>query len=358
MSSRSWRKEYYQLAIHQFKKISGDISNMPEEIELPISDKQCMFEFGGSKHASGSALIISTASGFPNSALVLHNRHPNGLHVCSRVWPGTLLGIATHKYGFINIGIYKVESSNEIKKYASELSLIKASLLAGGTHMEYPATINFRWLIHLEKKYPGIRKLAQATIDKLLDFRCTTPMYIEPFKVLRTTSKYDANFSKLLTYTDLVETETTSNLLPYHAVISSNMKNTLEYNCYLQFESELIKQCKSLYELQKPFIYLYLNHLLFNKKFITKAFIAYQDKDSSILKFLRKEFIYNHIGYETNHSFDFESFILSNYNPTYMTILFGIKSGGIAKVLDLIESSKNRCISVPLKYSLCTKKYI
>lgn len=354
--TKKWRQNYYQLVINQFKKITGDIEKMPDVLELPITDKQCMFEFGGSKHASGSAMIISTASGFPNAALVLHNRHTNGLHVCSRVWPGTLIGVATHKYGFINIGIYKVESSNSIQNKVNELSLVNTSLLTGGTHMEYTNTLDYRWLIHLEKKYPGIRKLAQATIEKLLDFRCTSPKYIEPFKQLK--NNIDANFSKLLTYSNLIIPDNTCNLVPQHVLISSNMKSSIEYNNYLLYEKDIINECKNLYELQKPFVYIYLNHLLYNNKFITKTFISYQDKDNTLLNFINKEYIYYHVGYEQNRSYDFESYILSNYNPTYMSMLLGIKSGGIIKILERIEQSKDRCVSVPLKYSFCTKKYI
>lgn len=355
----NWRKNYYQIAINQFKKITGDIDKLPDTLEIPITERKCMFEFGGSKHSSGSAMIVSTASGFPNSAIVLHNRHPNGLHVCSRVWPGTLLGIATHKYGFINIGIYKVENvNNALKKLNNGLSLIEVSLLAGGINIEYTNTIDLRWLMHLEKKYPGIKKLALSTIEKLLDFRCVTPKYIEPFKPLKTITRQDACFSKLLLYTDLMIPESPSSLVPQHVLISSNMKSTLEYSDYISYENDIVNECKNLYELNKPYIYVYLNHLINDNKFITKAFITYQDKDDNLLRFLRKEYIYNHVGYEQNRSYDFESYILNNYNPTYMTLIFGIKSGGISRVINDIEQSKDRCISHALKYSLCTRKYI
>ena len=355
----NWRKNYHKTVLNQFKKITGDIEKLPETLELPITDKKCMFEFGGSDHASGSVMIVSTASGYPNSAIVLHNRHPNGIHVCSRVWPGTLLGIATHKYGFINIGIYKVKNVNDnLRKINDELSLIEVSLLAGKVHLEYTNTMDFRWLIHLEKKYPGIRKLAISTIEKLLDFRCTAPKYIEPFRALKATNKYDPCFSKLLLYTDLIITESASNLVPQNVIISSNMKVTNEYDSYLTYEKDIVDECKNLYELDKPFIYVYLNHLLNNNQLLTKTFIAYQEKNDTLLRFLKKEYVYKHIGFEQKRSYDFESYILSNYNPTYMSLLLGVKNGGMGRLISNIEQSKDRCISVPLKFSLCTRKYI
>lgn len=354
----NWRKEYYTQAIRSLKDIRGPITEMPQELKLPISSKQCMFEFGGSKHATGIALVVATASGFPNTAIVLHNRHANGLHVSSRVWPGTLVGVASHSYGVINIGIYKVCPMSTSTEYVSGgLPVVTLELLAGATRMEYSVAMMHHWYSHLEKKYPGIRRLAQATGEKLMDYRCTTPIYIEPFRALRRYTKKDADFSKLMTYTDLEIPAIVKQDTPQHEVLSSSMKEMRTYANYGMFEQALLKECDALYVAGHPYIYVYFCHHYQEDKFVTQAFVAYQEKENGILRYLRRGYIYLHIGYEQKRSYDFESFIKSNYNPTYMAMLIDTESGGIGRLLESVARAKDGCVSVPLKYSWCTKRY-
>ena len=357
--STQWRKEYYQEAIHQLKSIRGNIEKMPNEIELPITAKNCMFEFGGSKHSTGVAMLVSTASGFPNSAIVLHSRKPNGVHICSRVWPGTLICVAMHQYGIINIGVYKIKTiDKQNKSISGGLSRVPLELVAGITKSEYDQVVNNNWFAHHEKKYPGIRKLVYTTCNKLMDYRCITPMYTEPFKIIKRYNKKDPDFAKLMMHTDLIIPEYVSPVTPQYAVINSNIKDIVECNSFSVFESNILKECKLLYSQGVPYIYTSLYHYPQDCDFITQAFISYQDKSNTILKFIRKSFKYKHIGFNSKRSYDFESYIKSNYNPSYMAVLMNVESGGFGRLVDLCEQSKDRCVSVHLKYVWCTKKYI
>ena len=203
---------------------------MPNTIKLPTSDRQCMFEFGGSKHTTGLTMLVATPSGFPNAAIVLANRKPNGLHVCSKVWPGCLICVATHQYGVINIGVYKIEKIEKAKPLEEDdYCIATSSLVTGLVKATTEEAKMADWFKISETQYPGIRKLIRSTIDKLLMYRCDTPIYTEPFKLLRRYTRKDPDFSKLLMHTDLDIPEYVSHNTPQYAVIASSMKETQEY---------------------------------------------------------------------------------------------------------------------------------
>ena len=75
-----WRKQYHKELLSAIQDLLGKPSDLPEYLTLPVSSKSSMFEFGGSKYSSGTAMVVATPSGFPNAAIALKQRKVNGLH--------------------------------------------------------------------------------------------------------------------------------------------------------------------------------------------------------------------------------------------------------------------------------------
>lgn len=354
----NWRKQYYQAILAGLKELCGKSAELPPTLTLPASTKNCMFEFGGSKFSSGTAMVVATPSGFPNSAIVLKQRRKNGLHVSSKVWINCLVGVAHHQYGITNIGIYQVKRINSVSEHSNEVQL---TLLAGIAQASPDQTRDPNWFAPYHRKYPGLKKLVATLLDKLETYNCTTPMYLEPFRVIRKYTQKDPDFNKLMLVTDLVVPENISDLVPKYAVIESNMAETKNFTHFYQFEAELISVCKNLVN-TFPYVYvLYCHHNSPNEdgqdELITHAFVAFQESEGKPLMFHKVCFIYHHTGAHAGKSSDLESFIRSNYNESYLHSLLGVHGGGIPRLLNYIGNSKDGCLYVPLKYALCTKRY-
>lgn len=346
------------------KEFCGKLIKLPTTLSLPTSDKFCMFEFGGSKFSSGVAMTIATPSGFPNSAIVLKQRKINGLHLCSRVWPNSLIGIAHHQYGITNIGIYRIktirkpQTDQELLFYPGNIAELE--LLVGVVQSLPDQVHDLRWLAPHDRKYPGLKKMTQVLLQKLESFDCILPMYFEPFRIIRKYSSKDPDFNKLMNNTDLTIDSNISDLVPQYVNIATNMSTLLEYHHYLRFENAILDVCQQVIR-SNPFVYLLLCHHKspgeFGTELLTHAFISYQENEGKKLMFHRTGYVYKHTGHECRQSTDFESFIKSNYNESYLHILLGVHGGGIPRLLDYIESSKDGCLYIPLKYSLCTRRY-
>lgn len=314
-----------------------------------------MFEFGGSKYSSGTAMVIATPSGFPNSAIVLKQRKKNGLHVSSKVWMNCLVGIAHHQYGITNVGIYQVKKISKLDNDNNEVTL---ELLTGLAQASPEQTRDTGWYNHHCRKYPGLKKLVNTLLEKLEMFECTTPMYFEPFRILRRYTRKDADFDKLMLDTNLEIDESVPDLVPRYILIEKNMAEIEEYKHFYQFEQALLEVCRHL-AVSFPYVYvLYCHHPdVKTNGLITHAFISFQENEGKTLVFHRTGYVYHHSGIESGRSTDLEAFIKSNYNDSYLHGLLGVHGGGINKLMKHIETSKDGCIYVPLKYALCTKKY-
>lgn len=356
-SNITWRKQYHKKAIAALKCIvSTHLESMPEVLTLPASEKICMFEFGGSQHTSGIAMIVATPSGFPNTSIVLSNRKVNGLHVCSKVWVSCLIGVASHQYGIINAGIYRITDIKQLVEDNVDSMVVTAKLVSGATNLSSYQSDMHTWYKHSECKYPGIRKLAHSLIDKLLNYKCVNPTYIEPFKLLRRYTGKDPEFTKLLLRTDLDVTEYVSPDVPQYAIFNKCMKKIEEYSSYFAFEKALVTKCQELFTVH-PYVYTYFCHYLKDDSLITQVFICYQQTENDILQVYRQSYMYIHSGIDKCRSYDLESYIKSNYNPTYMATILNV-NGGINQLIKRIEQSKDKCVYVPLKYALCTKRYL
>lgn len=354
----NWRKQYYQGIMRGLKDLCGKNTALPPTLTLPASSKNCMFEFGGSKYSSGTAMVIATPSGFPNSAIVLKERRQNGLHVSSKVWINCLVGVAHHQYGITNIGIYQVKKILKVDQTNNEVQL---DLLIGISQANPEQTRDFNWFAPYQRKYPGLKKLVTTLLDKLETFNCTTPMYLEPFRIIRKYTQKDPDFNKLMLVTDLVIPENLSELVPKYVVIAKNMAETKSFNHFYQFEAELISTCKQLVS-SFPYVYILFCHHNSPKsddqsELLTHAFVAFQESEGKPLLFHKVCFVYQHTGTGIGKSTDLESFIRSNYNESYLHSLLGVHGGGIPRLLTYIANSKDGCLYVPLKYALCTKRY-
>ena len=338
-----WRKKYYQSVIHQLSFIRD--GHLKQEICLPITSKHSMFELGGSKYASGIAMLIATPSGFPNAAIVLRTRVPNGLHVASKVWIGCLIGIAYHRFGTTTVGIYRLDSIVNVSTEEATFGVEGIfSLVTGICKKQQNEAHDLRWLSPFDKKYPGIRRLTFQLLRKLELFGCTMPLYLEPFR-----SASDS-ITALLKNTDL-DTEKTTHLTPNFVTLIKNMNQIQNFSLYSQLEPVLIDLCyeRSFFY---PFVYLLLCHHFKDSELLTHIFVGYKEKNKKTFNIWKTGYCYIHYGIQQNYSTDLEGYIATNYNRAYLHTLLGISGGGIRSLLRKIESSKDGCHYVLLRYAL------
>ena len=361
-----WRKTYYQ----EVSKLLEPITNggeLPEILNLPVSSSGCMFELGGSKYSSGKAMLIATPSGFPNAAIALKNRVVNGVHAASKVWAGCLIGIAHHQFGVTTIGIYVLtglySTPDAFFKKTGQLKLIT------GLIKEDPVIVHkLNWLSPYDKTYPGIKKLATCLLRKLEMFECRVPLYLEPFRIIYSNRATEPKFKELMNNTSLSLDNSFSELTPLYAQISKSIAEVKSCDIWTKLENTLIDICYQ-YHFTYPFVYLLLCHHVSNETLETHAFVCFQRGIKSTLEFHHTGWKYTHTGIflSTNKeaismktrvvSYDFQSYINGNYNSSFFYVLLGIRGGGIKKLLESIEKSKDRCTYVLLKYALCIKSY-
>lgn len=363
-NNTNWRQTYYQQVMTCLKEFCGKPAEIPATLTLPASDKNCMFEFGGSKYSSGTAMLVATPSGFPNSAIALKQRKRNGIHASSKIWINCLIGIAHHQYGITNIGIYQVKrirKADSIVQGTKLENVVDLELIVGLTQASPEQTRDLDWLSPYHRKYPGLRKLATVLLDKLEMFNCAIPMYLEPFRIIRKYTQKEPDFNKLMLYTDLTVPENLSELVPKYVIYEKNMAEVIRFDHFYQFENALTTTCQQLVQTY-PFIYLLLCHHTSpgesgGVELLTHAFICSQENEGKPLLFHKTGYVYKHTGQEIGRSTDLEGFIRSNYNESYLHSLLGVHGGGIQRLLTYIKSSKDGCLYVPLKFVLCTRKY-
>lgn len=338
-----WRKKYYQSVIHQLTVFRD--GHLKPELVLPITSRHAMFEFGGSKYASGIAMLVATPSGFPNAAIVLKTRVPNGLHVASKVWIGCLVGIAYHKFGTTTVGIYRLDSIVNTTDETSAFGVEGVfSLVVGISKKSQDVAHDLRWLAPFDKRYPGLRRLTFQLLRKVELFGCTVPLYLEPF---RTSSD---SISALFKCTDL-ETLNTTDVTPKFVTLIKNMTQIQDFSLYSQLEPILIDLCyeRSFFY---PFVYLLLCHHLKDSELLTHIFVGYKDKTQKVFNVWKTGYCYTHYGIQQNYSTDLEGYIATNYNRAYLYTLLGTTGGGISSLLKKIKMSKDGCHYVLLRYAL------
>lgn len=361
-----WRKVYYQEICKLFDPIING-GELPEVLHLPISSSGCMFELGGSKYSSGKAMLVATPSGFPNAAIALKNRVINGVHAASRVWAGCLIGVAHHQFGITTIGIYQLASINSTPDQFFQKSG-KLKLIAGLIKEDPTIVHRLNWLSPYDKTYPGIKKLAHCLLKKLEMFECKIPLYLEPFRIIHSNRATEPKFKDLMNNTSLIPDSTLSDLTPLYIRISKSIAEIKDCNIWAKLESILIDTCHQ-YHYTYPFVYVLFCHHVSNEILETHAFVCFQRSKKSILEFHHTGWKYTHSGIflATNKdaismethvvSYDFQSYIAENYNNSFLYALLGIRGGGIKKLLEDIEKSKDRCTYVLLRYALCIKSY-
>lgn len=338
-----WRKKYYQAIIHQLAPFKD--GHLKQELTLPITSKHAMFEFGGSKYASGIAMLVATPSGFPNAAIVLKTRVPNGLHVASKIWIGCLVGIAYHKFGTTTAGIYRLDSIINTTDEASAFGVEGVfSLVVGIVKKPQDVAHDLRWLAPFDKRYPGLRRLAFQLLRKVELFGCTMPLYLEPF---RTSSD---SISTLLKCTDL-DTTNIPDVTPKFITLIKNMQQIQDFSLYSQLEPILIDLCyeRSFFS---TFVYLLLCHHFKDSELLTHIFVGYKDKNQKTFNIWKTGYCYTHYGIQQSYSTDLEGYIATNYNRAYLHTLLGITGGGIKALKKKIETSKDGCHYVLLRYAL------
>lgn len=361
-----WRKRYYlkfKNAISRMQKVNY----LPTRITLPVSSKNSMFELGGSWTTSGIAMLIATSSGFPNSAIALKSRRKNGLHAASRVWPGCLIGIASHKYGKMLIAIYRLEEIHDLNKLqegTDSCSGFKKGVFKFVTGiMDADITIarKLDWISPFDRIYAGIKKLANALIDKVVAYECTIPYYIEPFRAIDESRSTEPKLAHLLKHTNLSfdNIQSDEQNVSWCNKILENMAAVKPFIFYSKFEQEALEIC-SLYAGANSFVYLLLCHCCpeqSDNKLQTFGFVCYQRESRSVLKFHSTGLQYQHTGLEHGYSSDLQSYIARNYNPDYFKTLFGINRNSIKQCLDKVHASQDKCSYVLLRHHLSEKRY-
>lgn len=361
-----WRKNYYKEIVSLLNPVWNE-GVLPERLRLPISSTGCMFEFGGSKYSSGKAMLIATPSGFPNAAIALKNRVTNGLHAASRVWVGCLVGIAHHQFGVTTAGIYILESMestpDENFKKAGNFRLLT------GVIRQDPTIIHeLDWISPYDRTYPGLRKLSIHLLKKVEMFECKIPMYLEPFRVIHQNRSTEPKFKDLIQNTEFSIDENTSDLVPIYIKIARHLAEVKECEFWAQLEMFVVDACYQ-YHFAYPFVYAILCHHVTNGNLDTHVYVGFQKGIKQTLLFHHTGWLYHHKGVKIPveqsewrdkgkiTSIDLGNYITSNYNQSFLYTLLGVKGGGINRLLETINQSKERCIYVPLKYSLCLRSY-
>ena len=175
--STSWRNQFLRQSRDVVKHVA---INMPETIELPITFKKSMFEFGGSAKNFGTAMIISDAKGYPSSGKLVKNIFSNGLQAEVSVWPGCLVGIADHNKGSEVFTIYKI---TEIKEKTEEdlFGTAVAKRIAYKKGNSFTGSTKESWYDNLKSDYWCIEEFSKVLYEKLYTINCIEPMYIEWF---------------------------------------------------------------------------------------------------------------------------------------------------------------------------------
>ena len=174
---------WYQQYLRQARGVIKDIAfKCPDVVEFPVTFKKTMFEFGGSAKNFGSAMIIADAKGYPSQGRIDRRPIPNGLQAEISVWPGCLVGAASHDKGREVFTIYKITSVTDSEDRNS-FGCVSAKLVAYyRSNTSYSGSTKDTWYDNLKKEYWCIDKFAQTLEDKLYTISCVKPSYIEWFK--------------------------------------------------------------------------------------------------------------------------------------------------------------------------------
>lgn len=348
-----WKKRYYHDTMSKLNDVWNK-SKLPKKIILPVSSRNSMFEMGGTNTVSGTALVIGTPSGFPNSAIIPDHRHVNGIHAISRVWNGCLIGIAHHDFGRVTAGIYRLKSIKVDDSNPQRAGVF--THVCGITRADQTVADDINWVVPYDIPYKGIRRMARALLRKVFQYECTKAFYVEPLRVVDESSSKEPKLSTILQYTDLDLKDLESELTPWYVKIMRNMSEMVEHTSYRKFEAQAVSICDQYYPFWK-FVYLILYHHVSYGELQTHGYIAYQKQAGGMLHFHPTGLVYRHQGLEYGYSTDLQSYISMTYNSSYFGKILGVKRSSVKALLDRMERTKDHTHYAFFRYVYCNKSY-
>lgn len=354
IQSGTWRTAYYTKAMKIIQAFRRHDVQFPEMLTLPCSTRNCMFEFGGSEHDRGLAMLIAKPSGCPNAGSALHKRRYNELHATIRVWPGSYVAIAAHEKGRVNAAIYIVDEiikkSSPEEAYSSTVSMnfddVKLRLVCSANDV---SRNNTDWYQDIARN-PGIPGLVMALFNKLFTYRCVTPTYIEPFSRV-TPDIFDVIIPRMVQCLDdsLVNTSTTE-------TVSFSASNDLNNNSFAEYHKQLVDYATKLSQTNE-FVYTLFRHYIDKDdgSLMTEtSFVIANDSVVEDLHLAKKVFLYRH-RIDEGRTREVDNF-MSYYDPSYKKILFNHTV--LEKLLQEIEESQKGDVLCFGKFILCTFKWI
>lgn len=334
----NWRAQYVSKVQNVIRTISGDrISPAPEQIELPVYVKTTahdtiyyMYEFGGSGYNFGNAMIIGDAGGFPSVKGKFMpigqtmRQTANTIQAEIPVWPGCVVGLASHNSGKSTFALYSITSVNEgDTKTDSYAKLDLLAFVKGADN--HTGSSKICWYSDIQNRVVNVVNFVDVLSTKLYSTDCTLPKFIEWFSILpkqrELRTKFfegklaSGKFREPLT-TGLCDTDMPANTTPYFSKFETMYNAIVSRAFALEEKHRIVVVYFAHYfatlDEDKNIIcnseYSNLSHL------ITEARLAYFEENTPNFKVTLDDLVYTYIhneddteGYISN-DLDFDLF--------------------------------------------------
>lgn len=178
-----WRRELYTRMCKELEFWKDRKIVLPPVLRMSIGAKGNMFEMGGQNHSSGLAILVASPSGLPSHSRVLRRRYPCELHAAVTIWPGCIVAIGHHSMGKETMALYTVQSVNRVD--TQSFGTVDLRRIAYKSEFD----TNKYWY-ETDQVIPGVEGLVATLKDKLYEYNCTEPRYIEPFHDMKLVERY------------------------------------------------------------------------------------------------------------------------------------------------------------------------